>query len=122
MGGTALGLGDLTGAEQWHCDSLQFSQSARESQSIEIMLAGLGKVVPERGDIDASREYLRDALRTRVECGDLSNGPRILVGVAELLARTNRGEVAAGLLAYVQGHPVSTAQAREKGERTVAGL
>jgi hypothetical protein len=57
MGDTALGLGDLTGAEQWHCASLQSSRSVRESQSIEITLPGLGKVVTERGDIDASGEY-----------------------------------------------------------------
>jgi hypothetical protein len=109
MGDTALSLGDLTGAEQWHCASLQSSRSVRESQSIEITLPGLGKVVTERGDIDASREYLRDALRTCVEFGNLSNGPRILVGVVERLPRTDRGEVAARFLSYVRGHPVSTA-------------
>lgn len=122
MGDAALGLGDLGTAERWYRESLDTFETAWESWGLEMTLAQLAEVALEQGEIEASRKSYRDALRTCLEHGTFLNAPRILVGVAGLLARTNRDRLAAALLAYAQEHPAITARARERAGQLMDDL
>jgi tetratricopeptide (TPR) repeat protein len=122
MGDAALGLRDLAGAEQWYGASLKTLQDSWERWCIEMTLGSLAEVALERGDAEAARQHLYDALQACVENGHLSNSLRILIGVARLLTRTEREDVAAGLLSYVHGHPACTTQARDKAGWLLAQL
>ena len=122
MGDAALGQGDPSGAGQWYADSLQAFHNSWEHSGAELALTGLAEVALLSGDTETSSQYLRDALQICVEYGMLSNSLRTLVGVARLLAQTDRGELAVGLLACVQEHHASTAQTREKAKRLLDEL
>ncbi len=122
IGDAALGQGDLPGAEQWYSDGIQTMRDSWEQWGSELPLAGLAEVALRRGDMEASRQYLREALQICAENRLLSNGLRTLVGVARLLVETDRSELAAGLLAYVQQHHSSTVQARDEAGRLLDEL
>lgn len=122
MGDAALGLGDLGTAERWYRESLDAFEGAWESWGQEITLARLAEVVLERGEVEASRRRYHDALQTCLDHRALFNAPRILVGVARLLAGMDRDRLAVALLAYVREHPFSTTRARKRAERLMDDL
>ena len=122
MGDAARGLGDLPGAEQWYRESLEILAGSWEGWGSEMTLAGLAEVAVAQGDHLAARQHLREALQICRQHRILSHSQRILVSVAGFLAATGQAERAAELLAYVQHHPASTAQAQDQAAAMLAQL
>jgi predicted ATPase/DNA-binding SARP family transcriptional activator len=122
MGDAARGLGDLPAAEQWYRESLEILAGFWEGWGSEMTLAGLAEVAVVRADYQTARQHLREALQICLEHRILSHSQRILVSVARLLAAMGQIEDAAGLLAFVQHHPASTAQAQERAAALLAQL
>lgn len=129
--GTADRLGDLGELALALGEYEQAAQFARESNALYARVAGechnwglrvFGNAALGMGNLQTARTYLHQALEQALKIHRWGYALLTLVGVANLLAKEGKEELALELLALIRCHPASWQMARDQAEPLIAEL
>jgi len=124
LGSIADSRGKLEEAQQKYREGLAIAQALDAAQPMTRCLGCLGDVHRQLGDLQASKKYLLEALRTGVDSGVLVYTLQVLVYYAAFLVQENdvldkrqRQIQALELVALVLHHPVTWQVYRDRAAR-----
>ena len=132
FGDTAFALGEYEEAKECYQDALVHYKDVSRDEGIAYSLDCLGNVALAMGDYPEAKRYYQQALKIPIDIRTVRASLDVLVGLATLLAHTERGvregnaallvERASELVALVLHHPASVKETRERAQRLLDEL
>jgi tetratricopeptide (TPR) repeat protein len=122
LGDTYAELEQEEKAETLYKQSLELCRETGYRWGVASSLNRLGNVAAQTGDFEGAAAYLLDALKTAMEARAQTVALASLVGMATLLARTGKREIAAEYTSFAINHLSCDGQTHYLGERLIAQL
>jgi predicted ATPase/DNA-binding XRE family transcriptional regulator len=121
-GVTNMAQGDFSEALALLHKSLEVFQGFTTGWDIARTLSYLGETTLLMGNLPEAREIYMEALHLSIEAKAIPVALDVLVGLAQLYARTDESEQALELSYHVWNHPASTQEARDRAHQLLEEL